>query len=130
MLSDFVNLIDETQENFLATTLAYTVPHVVLQRRKDILYAMGKIIKKEVAEILLQNILEVLYHVLLQSSDQTEKGFEFLVGSVGTYDGRGRRVNPIKAGDLLKIAEPVKLLYKLVVDLGDEDAKVVRKVRA
>ncbi|CDZ97128.1 serine threonine-protein kinase atr [Phaffia rhodozyma] len=132
-LSDFVNLIDETQENFLETTVAYTVPHVVLQFRKDILYAMGRIMKKEVAEILLDNILEILYHVLMQSAPLTEKGFIFLIGAVGTHAGGeegGKRDYPVKAGDLLKMAEPVKLLYKLVVDLGDEDISVIRKAEA
>lgn len=130
MLSDFVTLIHETEENFLATTLSHTTPHLVLFGRKDILFAISRKVHKEVPEILLENLLGVLYSVLIQDEEVTAAGFKFMLNALATsmVDRQGRGEN-LKAGELLRIAEPVKLLYTLIVDLGNEDPALVIRVR-
>jgi hypothetical protein len=130
MLSDFVTLIHETEENFLATTLAHTTPHLVLHRRQDILFALARKVHKEVPEILLENLLGILYHILVQEDGLTERGFAFMLKALATsmVDRQGRNED-VRAGELLRIAEPVKLLYMLIVDLGDEDPALVQRVR-
>lgn len=130
MLSDFVTLIHENEENFLATTLAHTTPHLVLHRRQDILSALARKLRKEVPEILLENILGILYHILIQENELTESGFAFMLRALARsmVDRQGRNED-VRAGELLRIAEPVKLLYMLIVDLGDEDPVLVQRVR-
>ena len=129
MLADFVSLVNETQENFLSTTLIHTIPQLVLLQRKDILQSISKIIRKTVPVILIDSLLEILCAVLLAPDAQTDRGFTFLVGLLGGagLDRKGR-VEKVTAGGLIQTSEPVKLLYTLVVELGDTDEKIVKRV--
>ena len=129
MLDNFVSLVNETPENYLNTTLVYTIPHLVLTQQKTILVSISKIIRKGLAMILLDLMLEVLRAVLLAPDETTNKGFDFLLGIV-TLDGLDRhgRKEKVTSEGLIQTAEPVKLLYALVIELGDTDPDVVNRV--
>ena len=127
MLADFVSLVNETQENFLGTTLTHTIPHLVLDQRESILATVARIIGKPLPQVLVENMLGILCAVLLAPTDKTDKGFDFLVRRVAGLDRYGR-VEKVTAEALIKLSEPVQLFYTLVVELGDTNPAVVQRV--
>ena len=129
MLADFVSLVNETQENFLGTTLTHTIPHLVLDQRESILATVARIIGKPLPQVLVENMLGILCAVLLAPTDKTDKGFDFLVRRVGVAGlDRYGRVEKVNAEALIKLSEPVQLFYTLVVELGDTNPAVVQRV--
>lgn len=103
----------------------------MLEQRKDSLQAVSKIIGKEVPIILINNLLDVLTTVLKASPEQkTDRGFAFLVGLLGVAGldkkGRAEKITPAR---LMQMSEPVKLLYNLVLGLGELKTGVKKQVR-
>lgn len=129
MLADFVALTNETEENFLDTTRAHTIPHLVVTQNKAILVSIARILDQKVAGLLMDQLVPSLIAVLLASDEQTEKGFNFLLSIVTGVDKHGRK-EKLTPSKLMKSAEPVKILYSLVVELGDTDPAVVSTVSA
>lgn len=129
MLADFVALINETQENFLSTTLIYTIPRIIVERRTSVLAAMSRLLHRRIDDLVIELLLETCYHLLMQPSEDTcDRGLAYLIEIFNEQMKANGGTKFQTVATLLKASEPMKLLCKFVVDLGDTRNEVAKQV--
>jgi hypothetical protein len=130
MLYDFASLVKETPENFLCTTLVYTIPHLVANQRLSVLVAISKTLQLPLSTILVDHLPKTLFHIFMQDAQQTDKGFDFLLQHLQPeLSGRNKSLKEaVSTSTVLKLIVPGDLLYLIVTELGDTNPAIKARV--
>ena len=123
VLAEATSFIGQTRQNFIETTLQFTLPAMVLSRNRQVLEQMASILQKGLGLILLSNAAQILTQVFL-APDQTDRCLAFLVNLIRQIV-QDASTTHIDATTLITTCT-VPLLVSLVIELGDEDSTVSR----
>jgi len=113
-----MQFVGYTRQNFVETTLRYTIPALVLSRDRAALELVAAIVKKGLGVILLDNTSHILSKVFLHPHN-TSTSLTFLINLLRNLM-RGQPNMDLSAASLMTTCI-VPFVVSLVVELGDED---------
>ncbi|ORX38472.1 hypothetical protein BD324DRAFT_641616 [Kockovaella imperatae] len=132
-LTEAASFLGQTRQNFIETTLHYTIPAMILARNRMCLEQMASTLPTGLGVTLLEYTAQILTKIFLCPS-RTDQCLAFLVNLVSQLV-HDTATTHIDAPSLITSCI-VPLLVALVIELGDEEAEVsnsaamgLRKVR-
>lgn len=114
-------LLGQSRQNFLRTTLNYTLPALVIAQDELVIETIASIVGAKVDQILLDNMKDVLTRVFT-SANKTESSLQFLVFLF--VKGKDPNVVANITAPSLVGAVHIPLAVDLIIDLGDEEQSV------
>nr|XP_031859926.1 uncharacterized protein CI109_004533 [Kwoniella shandongensis]KAA5526998.1 hypothetical protein CI109_004533 [Kwoniella shandongensis] len=123
MIAETMQFIGFTRQNFLSTTLQYTLPALVLTRNREALQHVASIVKERLGVLLMDNIANILARVFLHPQ-QTDNSLKFLVTLIQNMTSGNPKAQPVISAASLMTACIVDFVVMLVVELGDEERSV------
>nr|ODO02228.1 serine/threonine-protein kinase ATR [Cryptococcus depauperatus CBS 7855] len=125
MVSETMQFIGSTRQNFFQTTLQHTLPALVLWRNYDALQQIASITKNSLGMLLVDNMPYILGHLFLHPQ-QTSTSLSFFVKLFHKVTVSTRNPPPSITVETLMTACMVDFIVILVVELGDQD-KTIKK---
>jgi serine/threonine-protein kinase ATR len=114
-----MSLIGYTRKSFFAMTLRYTIPALVMVADRQALESISSIIGTALGFLLFDHAGVILSKIFL--CDRVEGSFEFLISTLRELTGS------VVTHDSVMTSCAVPFIVSMVVELGDEDNKVVEK---
>ena len=120
VVAEATNLLGQTRQNFVQTTLSHTLPALVLETDIEALETIAGIVGRRLVEILLDHMAEILVKVFL-TADLTDKCLAFLVKlfKANMEPGADRHVS----GASLITSCHLNFAVALIVELSDATNK-------
>jgi hypothetical protein len=111
-------------EDFIATTLARTLPHLLAACDVKVIEAIGKALNSKPSTLLLNHFAEILSHLfLLRGAGETDKAIACLLKVL--MDSANKKM--IDAHSVVK-SSIVQLIAQLVIVMGDENPDTAASV--
>lgn len=113
----------QSTASLLAATREHTLPPLVLSNNLDMMKKIASASEKSIPEILYASASGVIAFLLMQSPEKRDTGLRVFMGLMKSLEGSQMLSLP----DILASIK-VPLVYKLVLELGDEQEKVFTRV--
>ncbi|KIR51714.1 serine/threonine-protein kinase ATR [Cryptococcus gattii Ru294] len=128
MISETMQFIGSTRQNFLHTTLPHILPALVLSRNREALIHVASIVKQRLGRLFMDHTAGILAQVFLHPQ-QTADSLDFLVDLIRSMTHGYSENEPRITVESLMGSCMVDLMVILVVELGDQDKAVRRAAK-
>lgn len=128
MISETMQFIGSTRQNFLHTTLPHILPALVLSRNREALIHVASIVKQRLGRLFMDHTADILAQVFLHPQ-QTADSLDFLVDLIRSMTHGYSENEPRITVESLMGSCMVDLMVILVVELGDQDKAVRRAAK-
>ncbi|UOH82515.1 hypothetical protein LQV05_005222 [Cryptococcus neoformans] len=128
MISETMQFIGSTRQNFLHTTLPHILPALVLSRNREALIHVASIVKQRLGRLFMDHTAGILAQVFLHPQ-QTAESLDFLVDLIRSMTHGYSEHEPLITVESLMGSCMVDLMVILVVELGDQDKAARRAAK-
>lgn len=123
VVSEAMHFLGQHRSSFVQTTMSYTLPALVLATDKQALEAIAPIVGRNLREVLLDRMTEILTKVYLDPR-RTLEAMNFLVGLM--REGMDQNASQAITSSTLIASCHMTFAVTLIIELGDEDPQVVQ----
>lgn len=114
------SLLDVSLKRFLMSTLRYTLPSLVLERRQDLMEEIATRLQSTVERICIREIQHIIAYLFLEAQSHVKESLQF-AGQI--FEGTSLTIL-----DLIKSCH-FQLVLELAFELGDENLERRKRVR-